>query len=280
MSKVIVVTSGKGGVGKTTSSAALGAGLALRGHKTVVIDFDIGLRKLDAVFGCERRIIYDFVNVIQKEAQLQQALIKDKRVENLYILPASQTRDKDALTQAGVASVIRSLKEDFQFDYILCDSPAGLDRGAILSLYFADMAVVVVNPEIPSVQDADRILGVLASKSQRAENNASPITSHLLLTRYDLERVKSGEMLSVEDVLEILRIPLLGIIPESQAILQASNLGLPLTLVTETHDKKLQKQAKQAKGAYEDAIGRLLGEEIPHRFNVPEKKGLFDWLFI
>lgn len=279
MSKVIVVTSGKGGVGKTTSSAAVGAGLAARGYKTAVIDFDIGLRNLDLIMGCERRVIYDFINVIREEAKLQQALIKDKRIENLFILPASQTRDKDALTQQGVEKIIQSLKEEFKFDYIICDSPAGLERGAHLAMYFADIAIVVANPEVSAVRDADRILGLLDSKSQRAENNKEPIVSHLLLTRYNLDRVQKGEMLSLQDVLEILHIPLLGVIPESQAILQASNMGMPITLLTDLRNSTSQKQAKQAKEAYEDAVSRLLGEETPHRFITPEKKGFFEWLY-
>ena len=156
MAKIIVVTSGKGGVGKTTSSAAIATGLALAGHKTVVIDFDVGLRNLDLIMGCERRVVYDFVNVINKEATLNQALIKDKRTDNLYILPASQTRDKDALTMEGVQKVLNDLSEDY--DFIICDSPAGIEQGAQMALYFADEAIVVTNPEVSSVRDSDRIL--------------------------------------------------------------------------------------------------------------------------
>src|SRR5690554_6804770 len=221
LAKIIVVTSGKGGVGKTTSAAAIATGLALRGNKTVVIDFDVGLRNLDLIMGCERRVVYDLVNVIQGEAGLNQALIRDKRVDNLHILPASQTRDKDALTTEGVEKVLEKLSEDF--DYILCDSPAGIERGAQLAMYFADEAIVVTNPEVSSVRDSDRILGLLASKTRRAERNEDPIKEHLLLTRYNPERVEKGEMLSVEDVKEILSIDLLGVIPESQAVLNASN---------------------------------------------------------
>jgi len=250
-SKVIVITSGKGGVGKTTTSAAISAGLAMQGHKTVVIDFDIGLRNLDLIMGCERRVIYDFVNVINGDANLSQALIKDKRVENLFILPASQTRDKDALTKEGVAKVIEDLKKDFKF--IVCDSPAGIERGALMALYFADEAIVVTNPEVSSVRDSDRILGVLSSKSQRAENKSEPIKEHLLLTRYSDTRVRRGEMLAIDDVLEILSIPLLGVIPECPAVLTASNRGVPVTLDIPS----------EAKTAYEDAVKRLLGENIP-----------------
>lgn len=215
MARIIVVTSGKGGVGKTTSSAAIAAGLALAGKKTVVIDFDIGLRNLDLIMGCERRVVYDFVNVINNEANLTQALIKDKRVENLFVLPASQTRDKDALTQAGVDAVFKELDKQ-GFDFIICDSPAGIETGALMALYFADEAIVTTNPEVSSVRDSDRILGILDSKSQRAEKGMEPVKQHLLLTRYNPSRVNMGEMLSVQDVEEILHIPLIGVIPESQ----------------------------------------------------------------
>lgn len=249
-SKVIVVTSGKGGVGKTTTSAAISAGLAKRGFKTVVIDFDIGLRNLDLVLGCERRVIYDFVNVINGDANLSQALIKDKRTDKLFILPASQTRDKDALSTEGVQRVINELKKDF--DFVICDSPAGIERGAYMALYFADEAIVVTNPEVSSVRDSDRILGVLSSKSYRAEQNLSPIKEHLLITRYSETRVNKGEMLSIKDVTDILAVPLLGIIPESPAVLTASNRGVPVTLDTPS----------DAQEAYEDAVSRLLGEEI------------------
>jgi len=227
MARIIVVTSGKGGVGKTTSSAAIATGLAQKGKKTVVIDFDIGLRNLDLIMGCERRVVYDFVNVIQGDASLNQALIKDKRTENLFILPASQTRDKDALTREGVAKVLDDLKT-MEFDFIVCDSPAGIETGALMALYFADEAIITTNPEVSSVRDSDRILGILASKSRRAENGEDPIKEHLLLTRYNPGRVNKGDMLSMEDVLEILRIKLVGVIPEDQSVLRASNQGEPV----------------------------------------------------
>ncbi len=262
MAKIIVVTSGKGGVGKTTSSAAIATGLALAGHKTVVIDFDVGLRNLDLIMGCERRVVYDFVNVINKEATLNQALIKDKRTDNLYILPASQTRDKDALTMEGVQKVLDDLSKDY--DFIICDSPAGIEQGAQMALYFADEAIVVTNPEVSSVRDSDRILGILQSKSMRAEKGQS-VKEHLLLTRYNPERVATAEMLSVADVEEILAVPLLGVIPESEAVLKASNQGAPVILDTESNAGK----------AYSDAVKRLLGEEVPHRFLDVEKKGFF-----
>ncbi|MEE1999918.1 septum site-determining protein MinD [Alkalimonas sp. MEB108] len=267
MAKIIVVTSGKGGVGKTTSSAAIGTGLALSGHKTVIVDFDIGLRNLDLIMGCERRVVYDFVNVINGEANLKQTLIKDKRVENLFILPASQTRDKDALTKEGVEKVLNELAKDFEF--IICDSPAGIEAGAMMALYFADEAVVVTNPEVSSVRDSDRILGMLSSKSRRAERGEDAIKEHLLLTRYNPERVAKGEMLSVEDVQEILAIPLIGVIPESQAVLNASNSGQPVTL----------DQDSDAGQAYLDTVSRLLGNNVDFRFLTVEKKGLLKRIF-
>jgi septum site-determining protein MinD len=266
LAKVIVMTSGKGGVGKTTSSAAFAAGLALKGQKTVVVDFDVGLRNLDLIMGCERRVVFDFVNVINGDARLSQALIRDKRIDNLAVLPTSQTRDKEALTKEGVERVLGELRE--QFDYIICDSPAGIERGALMALYFADEAVIVTNPEVSSVRDSDRILGVLQSKSRRAEEGLEPVKEHLLLTRYDPARVNKGEMLKVEDVLEILAIPLLGIIPESETVLKASNLGVPIIL-----DK-----ASKAGQAYADVVGRYLGETIEHRFVMPERRGFFQKL--
>ncbi len=263
MAKIIVVTSGKGGVGKTTTSAAIGTGLAQRGHKVALIDFDVGLRNLDLIMGCERRVVYDFINVINGEAGLHQALIRDKRVETLFVLAASQTRDKDALTQEGVQKVLNELSKDF--DFIICDSPAGIEKGAHLAMYFADEAIVVTNPEVSSVRDSDRMLGLLSAKSRRAEQNLEPVREHLLLTRYDPERVAKGEMLGVGDVEEILSIKLLGVIPESQAVLKASNSGVPVILDEES----------DAGQAYADAVERLLGNEVPHRFLEVPKKGFF-----
>ncbi|WP_355659485.1 septum site-determining protein MinD [Halomonas salifodinae] len=267
MAKIIVVTSGKGGVGKTTSAAAIATGLALRGNKTVVIDFDVGLRNLDLIMGCERRVVYDLVNVIQGEAGLAQALIRDKRVDNLHILPASQTRDKDALTTEGVEKVLETLSSDF--DYILCDSPAGIERGAQLAMYFADEAIVVTNPEVSSVRDSDRILGLLAAKTRRAERGEEPVKEHLLITRYNPERVDYGDMLTLEDIREILAIDLIGLIPESEAVLRASNQGIPVV-----HDQK-----SDAGLAYTDTVSRLLGEEAPLRFHETQKKGLLSRMF-
>ncbi|MCA3389076.1 MAG: septum site-determining protein MinD [Roseomonas sp.] len=267
MAQVIVVTSGKGGVGKTTSSAAFATGLAQRGKKTVVIDFDVGLRNLDLIMGVERRVVFDIINVIQGEARLSQALIRDKRVETLSILPASQTKDKDTLTKEGVAKIIEELSKEF--DYILCDSPAGIEKGALLALYFADQAIVVTNPEVSSVRDSDRILGVLQSKSKRAEEKRDPVKEHLLVTRFDPNRVEKGEMLKLEDIREILAIPLLGVIPESESVLRASNTGTPVIMDNESI----------AGQAYADAVSRFLGEDVPHRFLEAERKGLFRRLF-
>jgi septum site-determining protein MinD len=267
MAQVIVVTSGKGGVGKTTSSAAFATGLAQRGKKTVVIDFDVGLRNLDLIMGVERRVVFDIINVIQGEARLSQALIRDKRVESLSILPASQTKDKDTLTKEGVAKIIEELSKEF--DYILCDSPAGIEKGALLALYFADQAIVVTNPEVSSVRDSDRILGVLQSKSKRAEEKREPVKEHLLVTRFDPNRVEKGEMLKLEDIREILAIPLLGVIPESESVLRASNTGTPVIMDNESN----------AGQAYADAVSRFLGEDVPHRFLEAERKGLFRRLF-
>ncbi|WP_299875823.1 septum site-determining protein MinD [uncultured Cocleimonas sp.] len=267
MSKVIVVTSGKGGVGKTTSSAAFAAGLAAKGHKTAVIDFDVGLRNLDLIMGVERRVVYDFVNVINGEATLKQALIKDKRVDNLYILPASQTRDKDALSKEGVESVINELKKEFEF--IVCDSPAGIEKGAFMALYFADEAIIVTNPEVSSVRDSDRILGILQSRSKAAEDGKT-VKEHLLITRYSPDRVEGGDMLGMDDIVEILSVPLIGVIPESGSVLQASNSGNPVIM-----DKD-----SEAGQAYQDVVARFLGEEVPLRFiDVEPKKGFFQKLF-
>ena len=268
MAEIIVVTSGKGGVGKTTSSASIATGIARRGKKVAVIDFDVGLRNLDLIMGCERRVVYDFVNVVHGEATLKQALIKDKRFENLFVLAASQTRDKDALTTEGVEKVLKDLAED-GFDYIVCDSPAGIEKGAFLAMYFADKAVVVVNPEVSSVRDSDRILGLLASKTRRAERGDGDVTAYLLLTRYSPQRVENGEMLSITDVEEVLGLKTIGVVPESGDVLNASNKGEPVIMDAESN----------AGQAYDDAVARLMGEERPMRFTQLERKGFFSKLF-
>jgi septum site-determining protein MinD len=266
MAKVLVITSGKGGVGKTTSTAALGAALAQSGQKVAVVDFDVGLRNLDLVLGAERRVVFDLINVVQGVARLSQALIRDKRLENLWLLPASQTRDKDALTEAGVASVIKEMR--VKFDWVICDSPAGIERGATLAMRFADAAVIVTNPEVSSVRDSDRIIGLLDSKTEKAEKGQR-VDKHILLTRYDAQRAVRGEMLNIEDVLDILSTPLLGIVPESEEVLRASNVGSPVTL---------SNPASAPARAYVDAARRLRGEDVP--MTIPsERKRLLDRLF-
>jgi septum site-determining protein MinD len=268
LSEIIVVTSGKGGVGKTTTSASIACGLARRGKRVAVIDFDIGLRNLDLIMGCERRVVYDFVNVIHGDCTLRQALIKDKRIDTLFVLAASQTRDKEALSAEGVQRVFDELVAD-GFDFIICDSPAGIEKGAHLAMYFADRAVVVVNPEVSSVRDSDRILGLLASKTQRAERGNGGVREHLLLTRYSPKRVATGEMMSVNDVQEILGLDVVGVVPESSDVLSASNAGVPVIL----------NEQSNVSLAYEDAVARLLGETVPLRFVEEPKKGFFARMF-
>ncbi|MDC8784313.1 septum site-determining protein MinD [Roseateles koreensis] len=268
MTKIVVVTSGKGGVGKTTTSASFATGLALRGHKTCVIDFDVGLRNLDLIMGCERRVVYDLINVINDEAKLSQALIKDKQLDKLFVLAASQTRDKDALSVEGVERVLEELKA-MDFDFIVCDSPAGIETGALMAMHFADEALVVTNPEVSSVRDSDRILGMLNSKTRRAIEGKEPIKEHLLITRYNPNRVEGGHMLSLEDIHEILRTPLIGVIPESDVVLQASNQGSPA----------IHMQGSDVSEAYKDVVRRFLGEERPMRFIEAIKPSLFKRLF-
>lgn len=268
MTRIVVVTSGKGGVGKTTTSASFASGLALRGHKTAVIDFDVGLRNLDLIMGCERRVVYDLINVINGEANLNQALIKDKHCDTLFVLPASQTRDKEALTKDGVERVLNDLAA-MGFDYIVCDSPAGIETGALLAMHFADEALVVTNPEVSSVRDSDRILGMLASKTKRAIEGKEGVKEHLLITRYNPARVQDGHMLSLGDIQEILRIPLLGVVPESETVLQASNQGLPAIHLKDS----------DVAGAYQDLVARFLGEERAMRFTEAAKPGIFKRLF-
>jgi septum site-determining protein MinD len=268
MTQIVVVTSGKGGVGKTTTSASFSSGLALAGHKTAVIDFDVGLRNLDLIMGCERRVVYDLINVIHNEANLNQALIKDKQCDNLFVLAASQTRDKDALTQDGVERVLKELTE-MGFDYVVCDSPAGIETGALMAMHFADSALIVTNPEVSSVRDSDRILGMLGSKTKRAIEGLEPVKEHLLITRYNPNRVAGGQMLSLEDIQEILRTPLIGVIPESEKVLDASNQGVPAVHLKDTDVSE----------AYKDVVARFLGEEKPMRFVEAEKQGFFKRLF-
>jgi septum site-determining protein MinD len=268
MARIIVVTSGKGGVGKTTTSASFASGLALAGHKTAVIDFDVGLRNLDLIMGCERRVVYDFVNVIQGEATLNQALIKDKNCDNLFVLAASQTRDKEALTKDGVEKVLTDLA-GMGFEYIVCDSPAGIETGALMAMHFADEALVVTNPEVSSVRDSDRILGMLSSKTKRAVDGKEPVKEHLLITRYNPNRVDQGQMLSLEDIQDILRIPLIGVIPESESVLLASNQGMPAVHI----------KGSDVSEAYKDVVDRFLGADKPLRFVDAQKQGFLKRLF-
>jgi len=268
MTRIVVITSGKGGVGKTTTSASFASGLALAGHKTAVIDFDVGLRNLDLIMGCERRVVYDLINVIQGEANLNQALIKDKQCDNLFVLAASQTRDKDALSKEGVEKVLKDLAE-MGFEYIICDSPAGIETGALMAMHFADEALVVTNPEVSSVRDSDRILGMLASKTKRAIEGKEPVKEHLLITRYNPTRVGQGQMLSLEDIQDILRIKLIGVIPESETVLQASNQGTPA----------VHMKGSDVSEAYKDVIDRFLGQDKPMRFVDPQKSGFLKRLF-
>ncbi len=262
MAKVIVVTSGKGGVGKTTTSASISTGLALEGFKTAVIDFDVGLRNLDLIMGVERRVVYDIANVINGEATLNQALIKDKKIPNLYILAASQTRDKDILTREGIGKIMDELSGEHEFDYIVCDSPAGIERGALMAMYYADDAIIVTNPEVSSVRDSDRILGMLSSKTKRSENNEDPVQEHLIITRYSEKRVESGEMLSIEDIKELLGIPLLGVVNESLSVLNASNSGMPVVLDIES----------DAGQEYRHIVKRYLGKAAPFKDVIRKKK--------
>jgi len=268
MAKIVVVTSGKGGVGKTTTSASFSSGLALRGHKTAVIDFDVGLRNLDLIMGCERRVVYDLINVIHEEVKLTQALIKDKQCDNLYVLAASQTRDKEALTQEGVERVLHELAE-MGFEYIVCDSPAGIETGALMAMHYADEALVVTNPEVSSVRDSDRILGMLASKTKRAIEGKESVKEHLLITRYNPNRVEGGQMLSLQDIQEILRIELIGVVPESETVLDASNQGLPA----------IHLKGTDVSESYKDVVGRFLGEKIPLRFTDAQRPGFLKRMF-
>ena len=268
MARIIVVTSGTGGVGKTTTSASFASGLALAGHKTAVIEFDVGLRNLDLIMGCERRVVYDFVNVIHGEATLNQALIKDKHNDNLFVLAASQTRDKEALTKEGVEKVLDDIGA-LGYEYIVCDSPAGIETGALMAMHFADDALVVTNPEVSSVRDSDRILGMLGSKTKRAIEGKEAVKEHLLITRYNPNRVDQGQMLSLDDIQDILRIPLLGVIPESESVLQASNQGTPAVHMKGTDVSE----------AYQDVVARFLGEDKALRFVDAEKAGFLKRLF-
>ena len=265
-SKVVTVTSGKGGVGKTTTAASFAYGLAEKGLKTCVIDFDIGLRNLDIHLGCERRVIFDFVNVLLKECTLNQALIKDKRQPNLFILAASQTKDKTILTEESVGALLAELRK--QFEYIVCDSPAGIESGAKHAMYFSDEAIICTNPELSSCRDSDKMIGFIASNSHRAVTNREPVLQRLLVTRYDPARAEKEESLSLHDIQELLGLPLIGVIPESKSVLTSTNLGQPVIMGDD-----------RAGEAYKDVVKRFLGEETPFRFTTYEQPGFFKRMF-
>nr|AKB90681.1 mitochondrial MinD [Pharyngomonas kirbyi] len=265
--QVVVVTSGKGGVGKTTTAASLALGLADKGYKTCAIDFDIGLRNLDLHLGCERRVVYDFVNVIQKECKLHQAAIKDKQNAHLFLLAASTVRDKSVLTEEGVGEVIDQLRKEF--DYVVCDSPAGIENGAFQAMYFADQAVICTNPEISSVRDSDRMIGIIASKSDRARKNLD-VQQHLLITRYNPKRVAQEDMLNVNSIEEMLGIPLVGVVPECQSVLTSTNLGRPVIA---------EDSSNIAGKAYRDFVDRFLGEDKPLRFLEDQQESWWKRLF-
>lgn len=243
MSEVIVITSGKGGVGKTTTSANIGTGLALEGKKVALIDADIGLRNLDVVMGLENRIVYDLIDVVEGNCRLKQALIKDKRYEGLFLLPAAQTRDKDAVSPEQMQKLCESLKEDF--DYIIIDCPAGIEQGFKNAIAGADRAVVITTPEVSAVRDADRIIGLLEANELR-----SPM---LVLNRVKMDMVKRGDMMNLEDVLEILAIDVLGVVPDDESIVISTNKGEPA--VTDMESKAGQ--------AFRNITKRILGEDIP-----------------
>lgn len=243
MSEVIVVTSGKGGVGKTTTSANIGTGLAIAGKKVALVDADIGLRNLDVIMGLENRIVYDIIDVIDGNCRLKQALIKDKRYSNLYLLPAAQTKDKDAVSPEQMQKLCEALKEEF--DYIVIDCPAGIEQGFKNAIAGADRAVVVTTPEVSAVRDADRIIGLL-----EASDLKNPI---LILNRLRVDMVKRGDMMTIEDVTEILAIDIVGVVPDDESIVVSANRGEPAVL----------DETSRAGQAFRDISKRLMGEEVP-----------------
>ncbi len=257
MENVIVITSGKGGVGKTTSTANIGTGLAMAGKKVVLVDTDIGLRNLDVVLGLENRIVYDLVDVVEKTCKLKQALIKDKRYEGLYLLPAAQTRNKMAVSPEQMTELIAELKEDF--DYVLIDCPAGIERGFKNAVAGAESAIVVTVPEVSSVRDADRIIGLLSS------NGIEDVK--LLINRLRPDLVRKGDMLAIDDTLEILGVDLIGVVPEDELIFRSSNLGEPV--VTD--------QTSLAGKAYKNVVQRIMGEDVP-MLNLEQQGGFFSKL--
>ncbi|ARU48371.1 Septum site-determining protein MinD [Sulfurospirillum diekertiae] len=260
MGIVITVTSGKGGVGKSTTTANLAVGLANLGKKVVAIDFDIGLRNLDMILGLENRIVYDVVDVMEGRCNLAQALINDKKSKTLYSLPASQTKDKDILNKDKVKALIENLKESF--DIVMIDSPAGIESGFEHSIFLADRALIVSTPDVSSVRDADRVIGIIDAKSERAKNGME-VEKHIIINRIKPEMVDAGNMLSVEDVLSILALPLIGIVPDDEDIITSTNTGSPIV----NKDKSLSAEA------YRRIARRILGEEVEF-LDIRAKKGL------
>jgi septum site-determining protein MinD len=261
---VITITSGKGGVGKSTTTANIATALALRGKKVVAVDFDIGLRNLDMILGLENRIVYDVVDVMEGKCNLSQAIIKDKRTQNLHFLPASQTKDKTVLDKQKVEKLINDLKE--KFDYILIDSPAGIESGFEHSIYLADRALVVTTPEISAVRDADRVIGIIDAKSKKAQEGEE-VQKHIIINRLKPELVEKGEMLSVEDVLHILALPLIGVVPDDEDIVKSTNLGEPIVL----NEKSLVGEA------FRRIARRIEGEDVEF-LDLKSKKGFLDKL--
>jgi len=251
MSEVYAVISGKGGVGKTTTAANLSIATAKEGRKTVVVDFDLGQRNLDMILGLENRVVYDITHVMDGEVNLKQALIKDKNQENLYFLAASQTKDKTVLNEEKVEQLINMLKDE-GFEFIFLDSPAGIESGFEHTILFADVAIIVVNPEVSSIRDSDRVIGLVDSKSKKAKEGKS-VDKLLIINRINPELVDKGEMLATEDILEILSIKLIGKVPEDKSVIDASNKGKPVILNPNSEAGK----------AYARIGKRLCGEVVP-----------------
>ena len=253
--RVFVVTSGKGGVGKTTTTANVGAGLALRGRKVALIDADIGLRNLDVVMGLENRIVFDLVNVVEKNCKLKQALIKDKRFENLYLIPAAQTREKDAIKPGQMKELCDELRKEF--DYIIIDSPAGIEQGFKNAIAGADEAIIITTPDVSAVRDADRIIGLL-----QAHEIPAP---RLIVNRVRQEMVKKGDMMDIDDVNDILAIDILGVVPDDEGIIVSTNRGEPSVMVSGT----------KAGIAFRNIVARIEGEEVPF-MSLDYDLGFFD----
>ena len=264
MGQVITITSGKGGVGKSTTTANLAVGVAKNGKRVVAIDFDIGLRNLDMILGLENRIVYDVVDVMEKKCNLSQALINDKRERNLYFLPASQTRDKNVLNSDKVRELIDLLKDDF--DYIFIDSPAGIEGGFEHSIMFADRALIISTPDVSSVRDADRVIGIIDAKSEKAKNGEE-VQKHVIINRIKPDMVESGNMLSTEDVLNILALPLIGVVPDDEKIITSTNIGEPIIF---------NKNSISAE-AFNRICKRILGEKVEF-LDLKPKTGFFNSL--